>query len=842
MPMRAVRGGRRASLLRAGGRLAACLMLAFTACAAALLPGPVNGSVAAAEQGRQAEAEAHSQALEEARRTSRHTEQSPAVTSITTVAPDILAVQIDAGRVVPSQLSPYKPEPGDRQKPGEMRQTGGKGTVLVRDGRDVGLLIGRKKDALVTFESMQGELLSEVLMGYAPIYQVSSADDPGYARPQQPQKVYLKCKPTDWALYVNKFPMRYMVYLVLPRPLIQGKSYTVDLSDLNVRQPRHTFRYSPKEFRSDAVHVNQIGFRPDDPVKRGFLSIWLGTGGAHAYEEDLKFELLDEATDSSVYSGRVRLSLAADQPERMATGGNYNKTDVYQMDFGDFRQPGRYRLYVEGVGCSYPFEIGTDVWESAFLVQMKGFYNERSGTELGPPYSQFRKPPDFNPHYGEPVYQSTYSILDEGDHFRGIEEGRTDELVPDAWGGYHDAGDWNPRRVTHLSATMLQLELMGMYPDYFAKLDLNIPHDYDVPDLLNEVLFELDLFRRLQKPDGGVPYGIETNGDPDPGTVSWHQEKTPYVYAPDIYSSYFYASAAARAARVLEDYGPRLSESYRRSGLEAMRWAEERWARGALEKSVENLRWRVRDARNRAALELYVLTRDPHWHDVFLQNTCLKDPNGRLAVWGLHDQRDAVFAYARLPEGMGDAVLKQTAVLALCAEADMALQYAAGNAFHLGPANLGVMRFGFYGTPAGAMDMVRAHYVTGRKEYLDGALAAAMFSSGGNPQNSTYTVGLGSRWPMHPLHVDSRMTGQPPPEGLTTYGNYDFLHWPPTWPMTIVLSKLCIPSVWDWPLTEDYFDIFFFPVEDEFTVDAWGPCCFVWGYFAARPSSIKEKP
>ena len=831
LPMRGMRGGRRLSVVAGRGWLAACLTLTAAACLAGPLPALVSASVAAAEPTPQALQQ--KQAVEEARRNTRHTDQSPTVTSIATVAPDVLALQIDAGRVVPSRLSPYKPEPGDQQK------SGGASAVLVRGGKEVGWLIGRKKDTLVTYESLEGDPLSQVLVDQAPIYHVSSGDDAAYSQPQQPLKVFVKSKPTDWAMPVNQFPMRYMVYLVLPQPLTQGKTYTVDLSDLNVKQPVQTFLYAPRQFRSEAVHVDQIGFRPDDPVKRGFLSIWLGTGGAHAYPEHLKFELLDDAAGKAVYSGTVELSKAADQVEHMWKDGNYNLTDVYSMDFGEFSQPGRYRLYVEGVGCSYPFTIGRDVWEHAFLVQMKGFYNERSGTELGPPYSPFRKPPDFNPHFGEAVYQSTYSVLEGGDEGKGLEKGKTEEPVPEAWGGYHDAGDWNPRRVTHMSATMLQLELLEIYPDYFSKLDLNIPHDYEVPSLLNEVLFELDLFRRLQKPDGGVPYGIETNGDPSPGMVSWNQTMTAYVYAPDIYSSYLYTAVAARAARVLQAYDPKLAQTYRDSALKAMQWAEKGRAQGALEKAVEDIRWRVRDARNYAALELYALTREAHWHDVFLEDTCLKDADCQVVVWAKHDQRDAAFAYARLSEGLGDVQLRKTAARVLEVQAQVALNYAAGNAFHIGNGDWRPMRYGFYGTLSGALDLVRAHYLTGEPKYLAGALGAAMFSSGANPANTTYTVGLGSNPPVHPLHLDSRTTDQPPPEGLTTFGNYDFVNWKDNgsvWPITFVLSKVCTPSAWDWPITEAYFDIFMFPVEDEFTVDAWGPNCFVWGYFAARPA------
>ena len=290
---------------------------------------------------------------------------------------------------------------------------------------------------------------------------------------------------------------------------------------------------------------------------------------------------------------------------------------------------------------------------------------------------------------------------------------------------------------------------------------------------------------------------------------------------------------------MLAAYDAKLAQSYRESALKAMDWAEQRWANGALDKAVEGMRWRVRDARNYAALELYALTRDGRWHDVFLQDTCLKDPNCNLFVWTDHDQRDAAFAYARLPEGLGEPQLKATAVKAMEAQAQMALDYAAGNAFHITSSDKWRPMFlGFYSTPLGAMELVRAHYLTGKAKYLDGALAAAMFSSGANPANTTYTSGLGSNPPVHPLHLDSRSTGQPAPEGLTTYGNNDFLHWKDsfqTWPITFKLSEICTPSAWDWPITEAYFDIFLFVAQDQYTVDAWGPNCFVWGYFAARP-------
>lgn len=137
------------------------------------------------------------------------------------------------------------------------------------------------------------------------------------------------------------------------------------------------------------MHYCQIGFRPDDPLKRGFLSVWLGTGVAQSHPDGLGFAVLEEATGAEVYRGTPEMSRRADETEDMRVNEprNWNDTDVLQADFSQLNMPGTYRLYVDGVGCSYPFRIGRDVWEKAFLTQMLAFSNQRSGIEVGPPYN-----------------------------------------------------------------------------------------------------------------------------------------------------------------------------------------------------------------------------------------------------------------------------------------------------------------------------------------------------------------------------------------------------------------------------------------------------------------------
>ena len=386
--------------------------------------------------------------------------------------------------------------------------------------------------------------------------------------------------------------------------------------------------------------------------------------------------------------------------------------------------------------------------------------------------------------------------------------------------------------------TLAQLEIFELFPEKFGTLKLNIPPGPPrVPDILTEALFEIDCFRRLQEPDGGVSYGIESPGDPIDGEVSWLQSMPAYVFAADPSSSWVYAAAAGRAAKLLATYDPDLAAVYRASALKAMHWAEADRARRKAAGTLARLGWERTDQRNLAAIVLFDLTDDPHWHDVFLEDSCLKETQPNIYAWGQHVQNDAAFAYARMPVGKGDPELKKKAVQGLEAQADKALAYASDNAFNItAPDRFRPMFIGFYSTPDAA-DLVRAHLLTGKTKYLAGAVQATQFAAGCNPSNMTYTVGVGTNWTRHPLHLDSRRTGQPAPEGLTVYGNLDFERWNDegmNWPMKWFLGKECIPSAYEWPIPEAYWDIFMYPMINEFTVDRWWLNVYVWGYLHAR--------
>lgn len=769
----------------------------------------------------------------------QHNADSPDLQAVYAAAPDILALQIREGRITaPCKLTEYAKLPGDAMN---------KDKHLIRNGKDLGLLIGPpgKESGLVSFEVYSGDPLLLAEADDPANYTISSPDDPAFAPGVAPAAVERKRKADDWQQPTQGgIVVLHRVFLKLPRPLTAGKTYRVALGRVNTNKDEVTLAFNTDTLWSESVHVSQVGFRPDDPLKQAYLSLWLGSGGGYDFPARLAFHLVDAKTNRSVYTGTVGEPWPAGKTEKMAGERNFNGTAVSPIDFSDFKTPGQYRLVVDRVGCSYPFDIGAQAWEKAFWIQMKGFYNERSGVDLGPPYTDFVRPACWKPGVNDcmPITQSTYSVVDGNPNGRGtLASGDTGKPVPEAWGGYHDAGDWNPRRLDHMFTTVFwQLELLQLFPDYFGKLKLNIPNDNPGPDLLKECLFELDLFHRLQLPDGGCRYGIETDGDPAIGEVSWKQHMPAYVYAPDIFSSYLYAAIAARASQVLERHDSQLAKIYRESALKAMAWAEAdragRIAKGVWDK-IPKHKDEVVATRNLAAVCLYALTRDPHWNDLFLEDTVLKagiPPVFRGDQYG----RSAAFTYARLPEGQGDGRVKQTARQALIADADGSLAYQRNNAFGIASDDVGRPLFiGFYSHPHGAVSLVRAHYLTRDQKYLAGAVKDCLFPAGANPSNLVYTSGVGTH-SVKAMNIDAIATGQKPPIGLTAYGNIDLQRWRDNWivwPITYFVGRHTQPAAFDWPVTEAYWDVRAWPAYCEFCIDqTMGPNAYVWGYLAAR--------
>ena len=184
-----------------------------------------------------------------------------------------------------------------------------------------------------------------------------------------------------------------------------GKTYTIATGDMATNGKEWKLLFSPQAARSEAVHVNIMGYAPAAPQKFAYVYQWLGDRGGL----DLKsydgspFYLIDQTTHHIAFTGKVAFRKAADNPETYHAkdsppAGNFLKADVYECDFSAFNTPGQYVVAVENMGTSFPFKIDADVYREPFYTVARGLYHNRSGIELKQPYTEFTRPAPHNPN------------------------------------------------------------------------------------------------------------------------------------------------------------------------------------------------------------------------------------------------------------------------------------------------------------------------------------------------------------------------------------------------------------------------------------------------------------
>ena len=695
--------------------------------------------------------------------------------------------------------------------------------------------------------------------------------------------------------FQTEFVREHVIHIDLGRELSAGE--TVSITGPGGVLDAETATLAPRSTRSDAVHVNQVGFAPDDPSKIAVLSTWLGVKAGEAesaqrfangveYDPGTPFHVVDVATGERVLTGAIELLVPAENDNAIANGGrapvNLAAADTWLMDFSALGDPGRYVVEVEGIGTSYEFEIAPDVWSDLLVTGARGFYHQRSGIALERPYTDWERPASLSPEDGQVAVQSTASILDTANSFNGrwitpadyaavgvdagdaelytftvLENGSTGEVVEGAWGGWHDAGDWD-RRTQHIDASNRMMELLEINRSFFEGIDLNIPESGNaVPDILDEALWNVDFFQRLQRDDGGVSGGIEGGTGPDGegfqyGEASWANSRELFVYAPDPWTSAEFAAAAARASRLVESYDANRAATYAAEAEAALEWAIANWIgpgdrRLGAPENAQN----VVDARNLAALELFKTTGDERWEAEFLATST--HANGGPISYYDH-QLDAVFAYLTMDEAMQDAELAAAMRADFLRLAETTLNnYGTPSGFGTADNPFAPYLFSATGTnPQEAAELLaRAHALTGDARFLEGTIEDANYALGLNPDNVSFVSGVGDEQVRELLIADAEALGGELPPGIVAYGNYDYFG------NVRASTGLTIDQVWprpgteaiypqdptSWPGYESWQGYFSAVPLSEFTVhEPMGTSTYVWGYLAQLNAGTAPDP
>ncbi len=262
--------------------------------------------------------------------------------------------------------------------------------------------------------------------------------------------------------------------------------------------------------------VNQAGYLPDREKKVYFITV-----------EDT-FYVVDRASGQTVFRGPVVLTSTKDPSAGIRTSVG---------DFSSFTQEGTFQISTPNADTSYSFSISKTVFEDVYRKALKGFYYQRCGSALSSQQAGV---------YARSTCHTTDGLFHSS-------TGQTGSLA--AQGGWHDAGDYGKYVVNAGISVGTLLMAYELYPAKFRYDDLNIPESGNsVPDILDEVRYELDWLLEMQDTTDGGVYFKETTLN-FPGFIMPNQDNAAlYIYQKSTTATGDFAAVMAMAARIYQPF------------------------------------------------------------------------------------------------------------------------------------------------------------------------------------------------------------------------------------------------------------------------------------------------
>ena len=411
---------------------------------------------------------------------------------------------------------------------------------------------------------------------------------------------------------------------------------------------------------------------------------------------------------------------------------------------------GRYRIEVEGLPASDPFDVRADAYAGLADAALKAFYFNRSGTAL-----------DVR-HAGRWARAAGHTDDVVEVHASAATAARPAGSVIAAPGGWYDAGDYN-KYVVNSGITMYTLlAAWEDFPDFFRDRDLDIPESGDaVPDLLDEAWWNLRWMLAMQDPaDGGVYHKL-ANLRFDAMVMPDQATDRRYVVQKSTAAALDFAAVMAQAARAyapFERHFPGIPDRMRESAEHAWRWAQanpdvayrqpDDVHTGAYDDAsfADEFAW--------AAAELFLATGEADYLRAFERHAQAPGVPSWANVGSL-----GWISLARHRDRLPDDATRARVAAAIDAVADRLAAQARDSSWAI------AMQSGdfVWGSSAQVLNqailLMQGHRLSGRREYLDAAQSQLDYVLGRNPLGVSFVTGVGLRTPRHIHHRPSQADG-----------------------------------------------------------------------------------
>jgi endoglucanase len=234
------------------------------------------------------------------------------------------------------------------------------------------------------------------------------------------------------------------------------------------------------------IKVDQFGYRTTDKKIAVISNPQTGYNSTSPFIPGTNYEVRRASDDAMVYSGTITA---------WNGGATHSQSGdkVWWFDFSSFTTAGSYYVYdVTNNVRSYQFDIDDCVYSTVMKQAMRMYYYQRCGTAKAVPYTPAGWA-DAPCHVG--------SLQDTDCRLYNDTSATTSKNLS---GGWHDAGDYN-KYVNFTFETMTDLMLAYTQNPLVWGDDYNIPESGNgIPDILDEVKYELDWLLKMQQSNGSV--------------------------------------------------------------------------------------------------------------------------------------------------------------------------------------------------------------------------------------------------------------------------------------------------------------------------------------------------
>jgi len=236
---------------------------------------------------------------------------------------------------------------------------------------------------------------------------------------------------------------------------------------------------------------------------------------------------------------------------------------VSQFDVSSIIKPGEYTLTIVGVQKPVVFSVSESALVNAHDAAVKAYYFNRASTTLSAEFAGKFARAAGHPDTDVKIHASAASAL------------RPEGTVISSPRGWYDAGDYNKYIVNAGISTYTLMLAYAHFEDFYKNRDFNIPESNDsMPDLLDEIAWNLDWMSTMQDPnDGGVYHKLTTlnfSGIINPKDGNEQR----YVVQKGTAAALNFSAVMAMASRLYQPFDAVKSDHYLKQALAAFQWAQ----------------------------------------------------------------------------------------------------------------------------------------------------------------------------------------------------------------------------------------------------------------------------